>query len=204
MSIAQTVTAQLDRFYSEPSVAHSVAAAGHPEHFSWNFASFYPGDQRLWCMYEFWLRHQITPDGPPVWSIDIVPEMGPWLPDMFEVRFGDNGAWLSRFGSGLARTVGVDLTGRDLRTGLLGPGSERLDSDCLKVRESGLVMWSDDELRRRGAAPVACERLLLPFADADGRVSRLVGCLFLRGIGLSPGWLGTITRFINIRATVLD
>ncbi|UEM19458.1 PAS domain-containing protein [Skermanella mucosa] len=204
MSIAQAVTAQLERFYSEPSVANPVAAAGICDGFSWNLSSYYPGDQRLWCMYELWLRHQHTHDHLPVWSLDIVPELGPWLPDMFEVKFTDAGACLSRFGSGLVRTFGVDLSGRHLGGGLLGPGSERLESDCQKVRATGQVIWSDDELRRRGAAPVVCERLLLPFADAEGRVSRVVGCLFLQGLGLAPGWLGTITRFITVRSTMLD
>lgn len=204
MSIAQTVTAQWERFYSEPAIANPVATAGMHDGFSWNLSSFYPGDQRLWCMYELWLGHQREPDHPPVWSLDIVPELGPWLPDMFEVKFTDAGTRLTRFGSGLVRTFGVDLSGRHLGAALLGPGSERLEADCQKVRATGQVTWSDDELRRRGAAPVTCERLLLPFADAEGRVSRVVGCLFLRGIGLAPGWLGTITHFITVRSTLLD
>jgi hypothetical protein len=98
----------------------------------------------------------------------------------------------------------VDMTGRRVASALLGPGSERINADCVQVQETGKVIWSDDELRRRGAAPLICERLTLPFTDSEGQISRLVGCIYLQGTGMTPGWLGTIIRFVNIRNTVLD
>jgi hypothetical protein len=72
------------------------------------------------------------------------------------------------------------------------------------VLDTGKVIWSDDELRRRSASPIICERLTLPFTDTDGQITRLVGCVYLHGAGMGPGWLGTITRFVNVRNTVLD
>jgi len=204
MSVAQSFTADLAKLYSEPAVINPLVAAGIAGDYAWSFGGYNPGDQRLWSLYEAWLRQQVSADLPPVWSLDIVPDLAFWLPNMFEVKFSEDGAHFTRFGSGLIRAMGVDLTGRHIASGLLGPGSERINTDCLQVRETGKVMWSDDELRRRGASPVVSERLTLPFIEADGRSTRLVGCIYLHGMGMSPGWLGAITRFVNIRNTVLD
>ena len=204
MSVAQSFTADLTKFYSEPAVISPGIATRVADGYSVSFGSFYPGDQRLWSLYETWLRHQDSADLPPVWSLDIVPDLEFWLPNMFEVRFTDFGTHLTRFGSGLARAIGVDLTGRRFASALLGPGSERIDTDCHQVLETGKVIWSDDEMRRRRASPVVCERLTLPFTDSNGQITRLVGCLYLHGVDMGPGWLGTVTRFVNIRNTVLD
>jgi len=171
----------------------------------WSFESFSTGDPRLWALYEIWLLNQGAAGEIPVWDIDLIPRLAPWLPDMFEVKLSEIGPRrFSRFGSGLARAMGVDLMGRDLASRLFGPGSERIDADALRCRASSQALWSDDELHRRGAPPVSCERLLLPFSDTLGKPSRLVGCLYLRGTNLTPGWLGTITRFVNLRTTALD
>ncbi|HYI72623.1 MAG TPA: hypothetical protein VEX87_22900 [Skermanella sp.] len=204
MSVAQSFTADLTRLYSEPGGVSPAIISGIGDVCSFTFGGFYPGDQRLWSLYETWLRHQDSSHHPPRWTIEMVPDLAFWLPNMFEVRFTDMGAHFSRFGSGLIRAIGVDLTGRRAASALLGPGSERIDTDCLHVRDTGKVIWSDDELRRRGASPIVCERLTLPFSDADGQINRLVGCIYLQGNAMTPGWLGTIVRFVNIRNTVLD
>jgi len=204
MSVAQSFTPDLMKLYSEPAVISPAIVSGIGDVCSFTFGEFYPGDQRLWSLYETWLRHQESSNQPPLWSLDIVPDLTFWLPHMFEVRFTDMGAHFSRFGSGLTHAIGVDMTGRRVASALLGPGSERINADCVQVQETGKVIWSDDELRRRGAAPLICERLTLPFTDSEGQISRLVGCIYLQGTEMTRGWLGTIIRFVNIRNTVLD
>ena len=172
------------------------------------------GDPRLWAFYEYWLSIQISAVAPPQWSIDLVPQMATWLPDMFEVKFDDGEPRLFRFGSRLVQLTGVDFTGRFLKNALMGPGSELIADDCLQILRTGLPCWSDDELKRGTNHSVFCQRLMVPFVGADGKLSRIVGALYLSGTDnwgrlndslppLKPGWLGTITKFVRNRLTPL-
>ena len=115
MSVAQSFTADLTRLYSEPGGVSPAIISGIGDVCSFTFGSFYPGDQRLWSLYETWLRHQNSSHQPPRWTIEMVPDLAFWLPNMFEVRFTDMGAHFSRFGSGLIRlTVWQNLMVSDI------------------------------------------------------------------------------------------
>src|SRR5690349_21491161 len=108
----------------------------------WNLESFSTGDPRLWSLYEVWLNVQDSAGELPVWDLDLIPRLAPWLPDMFEVRFPGTGPRISRFGSSLTRALGVDLIDRDLASSLLGPGSERIDADARRARSTARALWS--------------------------------------------------------------
>jgi hypothetical protein len=130
---ALAFTVDWETLYSRPALAipafprnidmprHRMDSPAAFDSVPWSCESFSTGDPRLWSLYETWLNVQDAANELPVWNIDLIPRLAPWLPDMFEVRFPGTGTRISRFGSGLSHTLGVDMVDRDLACGLLGP-----------------------------------------------------------------------------------
>lgn len=150
-------------------------------------------DPRLCELLEWWCG-QCGPCRFPQWNPDFVFELKSWLPNLFMVRFeGDQGRY-SLVGTALVEQFGVDLTGQPLVQSGLGEGSQHINRTCLACRREARPVHSFNSFLHRSGMRLLYQRLCLPFGR-DGRVDRLLGCLYFQPPPEEPEWFARIGRF---------
>ncbi len=114
----------------------------------------------------------------PLWTGELVFDLKPWLGHMLMARFPRNGgeARYTLYGSDLVAFTGRDLTGQGLRDASKSPGFRTTAESYITTRSTGRPHWSRIRVDLPAGTMVRYDRLLLPFACADGD-ARVLGAI---------------------------
>ena len=125
----------------------------------------------------WWRSLHLMEKGLPLWRSDLVFELKPWMGHMLMVRFPASGMppRYTLYGSELVNFSGHDLTGREIQSGS-NPGFQEAAKAYLQCHAAGRPHWSRLRVDLPHGLKVRYDRLLLPFAcaDGDGRVLGII------------------------------